>query len=134
MQEKSFFHDVLPINGQDWIGFDQNEYLKDTSKALVVALKKKIKTFYHFSRLYLHFPDFFPGLENCWANFKTFSRIQDSVWILSPLKWVWKSILLTAISLVDLNSFIIMEVYLSFNNNNYLSFVIHHVCRNFSIY
>ena len=24
----------------------------------------------------------FPRLENCWANFKTFSRIQDSVWTL----------------------------------------------------
>ena len=91
-----------------------------------MALKKKLD-FDHFSRLYLHFPDFFqvwtiagqisrlsqefktlyepylrnasynfyhffqtlspfsrlfPGLENCWANFKTFSRIQDSVWTL----------------------------------------------------
>ena len=62
MQEQSFFHDALQINGRDCIRFDQNEYFKDTSKALVVALKKKkkkLKTFYYFSRLYLHFPDFF---------------------------------------------------------------------------
>ena len=34
---------------------------------LVVAFKKILKTFYHFSRL-------FPGLENCWVNFKTFFK------------------------------------------------------------
>ena len=72
-QEQSFLHGVLQTQERDWIRFDQNGK-HFTSKALVVALKKKInklKTFYHFSRL-------FPGLENCWANFKT-SRIQDSV-------------------------------------------------------
>ena len=37
--------------------------------------KKKIKTFYHFKRLDLYFPDFFSGLENCWANVKTFLRL-----------------------------------------------------------
>ena len=45
-----------------------------------------------FSRL-------FPGLENCWTNFKTFSRIQDSVrnllekrppyWLLWVSEWDW---------------------------------------------
>ena len=35
----------------------------------------RVKTFYHISRLYLHFP----GMENYWANFKSFSRIQDSL-------------------------------------------------------
>ena len=45
-----------------------------TYKALV-AFKKKIKTFYHFTRLNLYFPDFFSGLENCWANVKTFLRL-----------------------------------------------------------
>ena len=41
-----------------WI---QNSSLfPDTNKAHVVALQKeKLKTFYHFSRLYLFFPDFF---------------------------------------------------------------------------
>ena len=32
----------------------------DLNKALVVVpLKRKLKAFYYFSRLYLHFPDFF---------------------------------------------------------------------------
>ena len=35
------------------------KWKKFTFKALVVALKKKLKTFYLFSRLYLHSPDFF---------------------------------------------------------------------------
>ena len=52
---------------------------KTKKKAFAEALKKKMKTFYHFTKLYFCFPDFFSGLENCWANFKTFSRIQDSV-------------------------------------------------------
>ena len=53
---------------------------KFTRKALVVAFKIT-QNFLPF------FPDFisvlfsrlFPGLENCWANFKPFTRIQDSV-------------------------------------------------------
>ena len=42
--------------------------------ALVAALKKEktLQTFYYFSRL-------FPGLKSCFANFKTFSRVQDSI-------------------------------------------------------
>ena len=40
---------------------------------LLVALKNlNLKNFYHLCRLPLHFPNFFTGLENCWANFKTF--------------------------------------------------------------
>ena len=77
MQEQSFFHDALQINGRDCIRFDQNEYFKDTSKALVVALKKKKKTqdFLLFFQTLSPFSRLFSGLENCWANFKTFSRI-----------------------------------------------------------
>ena len=61
MQEQSFFHD----GRQDFIRFDQN--------------KKKFKTFYHFFKTLPLFSRLFPGLKNCWANFKTFSRIQDCV-------------------------------------------------------
>ena len=78
---------------------------KFTSKALGFFLTKKLPRFFnHFARLYLHLADDvifskeisksvnvvkktqtfrvydpFSGLENCWANFKTFSRIQASV-------------------------------------------------------
>jgi len=45
------------------------------SKALVVALKK-IKTFYHFSRLNLHFQSFSRS-GKLLGKFQTFSRIQD---------------------------------------------------------
>ena len=64
---------------------DQNEK-KFTYQELVASFeKKKLLTFYHFSRLPLHFPNFFTGLENCWANFETFfSRIQGSVRTLPP--------------------------------------------------
>ena len=48
--------------------------------------KLKLNTFYDFSRL-SPFSRLFPGLENFWANFKTFSRIQDSVWTLVTLHW-----------------------------------------------
>ena len=73
-QEQSFINDTLQTYRQDWKWFDQQEK-NFTCKALVVALKKH---FTIFSRLYLYFPDFFQ-VENCRANFKTFSRIQDSV-------------------------------------------------------
>ena len=46
---------------RDWIRFDQHEK-HFTSKALAVAFKtnkKNLRKFYHFSRLYFHFPDFF---------------------------------------------------------------------------
>ena len=36
------------------------------------------QTFYHFSKLISLFSRLCSGLENCFANFKTFSRIQDS--------------------------------------------------------
>ena len=71
-ETKLLFHDALQKYRRDWIRFDQNEK-NSTYKALAVSFKKKIKTFYHISRLYPHFP----GMENYWANFKTFSRIQD---------------------------------------------------------
>ena len=44
--------------------------------------------------------------------------------VFRPLKSVWKSMLLTAISLEDLNSSIIIEVYLSSNLLQYLLFVL----------
>ena len=80
MHEQSFFHCALQMYGQDWTRFDKKEKNYFSFKALVVAKKKT-------SRLFTSFPDLilspfsrpFPGLENCWANFKTFSRIQVSV-------------------------------------------------------
>ena len=59
MQEQSFFIVRCKHTGKfEWIRFEQNKE-NFISKALVVALKKKLKTYNHFSRLYLHFPDFF---------------------------------------------------------------------------
>ena len=51
-------------------------------KQLFVALQKKKKTLlkYYFNlHTFSLFSRLLSGLENCWANFKTFSRIQDSV-------------------------------------------------------
>ena len=46
--------------------------------------KKKLKAFYHFFQTLSLFSRVSLGLENCWANFKIFSRIQDSVGTLRP--------------------------------------------------
>ena len=51
---------------------------KFTYKALVVSLKKNSRLFHSFADVISIFQTF-PGLENNWTNFKTFSRIQDSV-------------------------------------------------------
>ena len=56
--------------------FDQHEE-KFTSEGLVVRLSKNLKAFYHFFKTLPLFFRLFPGLENCCAIFKTFSRIQD---------------------------------------------------------
>ena len=73
-----------------------------------------------FSRLHLYFPEFFPGIEKLLGKFedffKNYSRLcMNPVFL--PLKSVWKSILLTAISLEDLNSSIIIEVYMYLSSN-----------------
>ena len=57
-------------------------------------MKKKLKTFYHFFRTLSLFSRLFTGLESCWANFKTFSRIQD--FCANPESgkrenWLWKT-------------------------------------------
>ena len=52
--------------------------IKTFSVALVVALKKN-QDFLPFFQTLPPFSRLFPGLKNCWTNFKTFSRIQDSV-------------------------------------------------------
>ena len=70
-QTSFFFHDTLQTYGRGLKKLDQNEK-NSTHEALVVALKTYPQHFLHFSRL-------FTSLENCWENFKTFSRIQDSV-------------------------------------------------------
>ena len=50
------------------------KWKKFTFKALVVALKKKLKTFYLFFQTLSPFSRLFPGLENYWGNFKSFSQ------------------------------------------------------------
>ena len=59
------------------IEYDQNGK-KFHLQSTCVTWKKTLKTLSFSQPLYL-FSRLFPGLENCWANFKTFSRIQDSV-------------------------------------------------------
>ena len=67
---------------------------KTKKKAFAEALKKKNEHFLPFYQTLFLFSRLFPGLENCSANFKTFSRIQDSVRTLH---------LKTAITLCNLN-------------------------------
>ena len=55
---KKLFHNVLQMYGRDWKRFDQNGK-NFTYKALAVALKKQLMTFYHVFRFYLYFLDFF---------------------------------------------------------------------------
>ena len=58
-------------NEREWIRFAQNDN-NFTYKALYIG---------HFSRLYLQFHSrLLPGLENSWANFKTFSRFLKSLY------------------------------------------------------
>ena len=60
----------------EYDGFFQNEKLEIfTYKALDISWKKKLDILPFFQSLLSRL---FAGLENCWANFKTFSRIQDS--------------------------------------------------------
>ena len=73
---KKCFHDALQAYRRDWIRPKRKTF--SLTKQLC-NFGKKHSRLYHFPRLNLHFPDFFLGLDNCWANFKTFSRIQDSV-------------------------------------------------------
>ena len=49
-------------------------------------MPKKLQTFYHFFQTLSLFSRLFLGLENWFANFKTFSRIQDSVRTLLTLR------------------------------------------------
>ena len=60
MQDQSFFHCTLQTYGLVWMNNIRAKRNKFTSKALVVTLKKKLTCIInHFSRLFLHFPDFF---------------------------------------------------------------------------
>ena len=124
-QEQSVMNDALQTYRWDWIRFDQKEK-NFPYKAVVVAFKK---TFNHF------FPAFISIFQTFSRTGKLLSKFQDCMNpIFLPLKSVWKSILLTALSLEDLNSFIIIEVYsVPVLQLQYLSFVIY-VCCNFSIY
>ena len=63
---------------RDWIRFDQHKkkfHLWNTC----CSFQKNSRLFYHFFKTLPLFSRLFPGLENCRANFKNFSRIQDSV-------------------------------------------------------
>ena len=85
LRKQRFFHDALQTYGRDWIRLTKMKKNSLIKNLLLALKKKKLLTFYHFSRLLLHFPNFFTGLENCWANFETFfSRIQGSVRTLPP--------------------------------------------------
>ena len=70
---------LLSSYSWDWIRFDQNKTKNHTYKFVVALKKKKTQDFLPFFQTLFPFSRLFPGLENCWANFKTFSRIQDSV-------------------------------------------------------
>ena len=70
IQKQSFFHDALQVPARDWLRFDQNEK-NSFIKELCCSFDKKIN-----SRLFTIFR-VFPGLKNCWAHLKCFSRIQD---------------------------------------------------------
>ena len=56
----------------EWDLTTEKIHLLSTCCNLEKENKENIQTLSLFSRL-------FPGLENCFANFKTFSGIQDSV-------------------------------------------------------
>ena len=79
LKRQSFLHSALHTNARDWIRFDQHEKIS-LLKYFSAALRKKKKDFLPFFQTLSPFSRLFPGLGNCWANFKTFSRIQDSVW------------------------------------------------------
>ena len=86
MSEQSFVHGALQTNGWDWIRSDQREKKISVIKNLLKVWKKNPDFLPFFQTLSL-FSRLFPGLENCWVNFKTFSRIQDSVQTLNLLLW-----------------------------------------------
>ena len=71
---------TMQTYGRDWIRFDQND--KRKKKTLIkhlLWLWKKTQDFLPFFQTLSLFSRRFPDLKNCWANFKTFSIIQDSV-------------------------------------------------------
>ena len=73
---------------RDWIRFDQHEKTEIHFWRTCCTALKKLKTFYHVFKTLPLFSRLFPGLENCWANFESFSRIQDSVRTLPFLTWI----------------------------------------------
>ena len=86
MSEQSFVHGALQTNGWDWIRSDRRGKQFSVIKNLLKLWKKNPDFLPFFQTLSL-FSRLFPGLENCWVNFKTFSRIQDSVQTLNLLLW-----------------------------------------------
>ena len=83
------------------------------------ALKKKPQDLLSFSQTLSSFSKLFPGLENCWANFKTFSRIQASVWTLIITKGylIKKIIMIWLIKILFVISTIIWpKITLSYNS------------------
>ena len=68
-------HSVIKFlsHGVDWIDHREKIHWSST----FFSYKKNLQTLNYFSRLYLHFQDFFQVLE-----IKTFSRIHDSAWTL----------------------------------------------------
>ena len=70
-QEKGFFHDMQARLNKIW------QTRKKFHLWRTCCTFQKKKTFTIFSRLSLYFPAFSMS-GNCWANFKTFSTIQDT--------------------------------------------------------
>ena len=114
-QEQSFINDALPTYRWDWIWLDQKEKTF-TCKSTCCSFRKNFLPF---------FPDFISVFQTSSRSGKLLDKFQDFFKnsrlctdpVFLPLKSIWKSILLTAISLEDMNSSIIIEVYLSSNYN-----------------
>ena len=111
-QEQSFTNNTLQMYRQDWMNFDQHEEKNFTCKALDVAFKKLLTIFSDFISIFQTFHLFDGQIPRFLKNSTLYINP-----IFFPLKFVWKSILLTAVSLEDLNSFSIIEVYQSSNYN-----------------
>ena len=75
-------HSVIKClsHGRDWIDHREKIHWSST----FCSYKKKLQTLNYFSRLYLHFQDFFQVLE-----IKTFSRIHDSAWTLFFSQYIY---------------------------------------------
>ena len=94
-QEQSFTNNTLQMYRRDWMNFDQNVEKNFTCKALDVAFKKLLTIFSDFISIFQTFHLFDGQIPRFLKN----STLCINP-IFFPLKFVWKSILLTAVSLL----------------------------------